>query len=136
MSRREFSTAVKVEIIKRATHGGQIRCDVCGVAVKKFQIDHKIAEAYVTDKIRKLTADDGQLLCSGTPDSCHDRKTATDDVPGIARAKRREAAELGVRTSPVKPLQSAAFAVSERTAKRVDRGPKEMPPRRAMFVEE
>jgi hypothetical protein len=119
--RREFPKAVKVEIIKRATRDGVIYCECCGLPTKRFNIDHIKPDGMELDKKRKLTAADGQLLCSGSRGTCHGRKTAEEDIPAIARAKSVEAAHLGARTRPVIPIKSAPFAKSERTAKRQPR---------------
>jgi hypothetical protein len=94
--RREFPRSVKAEIVKRAMdEKGRIRCEGCYGVVRRFEIDHVIAEALVVDKTKPLTAKDGQLLgyC------CHrgeGGKTA-EDVGNIARAKRREAKHLGIK---------------------------------------
>ena len=92
--RREFSHAVRVEIIKRAeARLAYPACENCGVPTQlRFQIDHRDPDAMQIDKSRKLTAADGWLLCI----PCHAAKTAKD-VADIAKAKRREAAHLGAR---------------------------------------
>ena len=102
--RREFTKAVKVQIIKRSMACGEMRCENCGAPVfpgKRFDIDHKTPDALEIDKSRKLTADDGWVLCLG----CHSEKTK-DDVAVIAEAKRREASHLGARRRPKQPLKS------------------------------
>jgi hypothetical protein len=114
MSRQEFTTAVAVEIVKRATDRlGFIRCECCGCVVKpgSFAIDHIVADALKIDKRRKLTVNDGQLLCSGSRDTCHGLKTADQDQPAIARAKRLEAAHVGVRQIPTRKIASRPFPV-------------------------
>lgn len=105
MSRREFSNRVRAEIVHRAMNGrGQVTCEGCGqvLALKAYEIDHKIAEALVVDKSKPLTADDGQLLgyC------CHrgeDGKTAKD-VRAIAKAKRREGKHFGFAPKISRPM--------------------------------
>jgi hypothetical protein len=119
MSRREFSRAAKVEIIRRATRGGVI--ERCGLPTRRFEIDHVIAEALQIDKRARLTAYDGELLCSGSREMCHGRKTAEQDIPAIAKAKAREAAHVGARTRPFVALKSAQFPKSERSATRQPR---------------
>jgi hypothetical protein len=112
MSRQEFTTAVAVEIVKRATDRlGFIRCECCGCVVKPggFAIDHIVADALKIDKRRKLTASDGQLLCSGSRETCHSFKTGEQDQPAIARAKRLEAAHVGVRLIPSRKIPSRPF---------------------------
>ena len=104
--RREFSKAVKVEIVQRATRDGVIYCERCGLPTKKHHIDHIIADALQVDKSRRLTAADGELLCAGSRFTCHGIKTAEHDVPVIRQAQRREAKALGVRKEPT--LKSGA----------------------------
>jgi hypothetical protein len=88
--RREFSRAVKFEILRRATVDGRIQCEGCGLVLKArgFEFDHTIPEALVVDKTKPLTADDGKLLGP----CCHrgaDGKTKAD-IGQIAKAKRQE----------------------------------------------
>lgn len=122
MSRREFPRAVKVEIIKRTTRDSVVYCESCGLPTKRFDIDHKKADGLEIDKTRKLTADDGELLCSGSRETCHGRKTAEQDVPAIAKAKRREAAHVGA-TRPAGRIKSPGFPPSPRAANRVPKIP-------------
>jgi hypothetical protein len=97
-SRREFSVAVQLAIIKRATDpSGRILCESCRAWCKTrahYEIDHIISEGIrpAADRKRKLTPADGQLLCVAV---CHKRKTR-NDVGDIGQAKRREAAALGI----------------------------------------
>ena len=135
--RQEFSKPVKAQIVKRAMDLlGFIRCEKCGAVVKPgwFQIDHVIADGLRVDKTRPLTAEDGALLCSGFRDSCHGKKSANQDVPAIAQAKRREAAHLGIQAAPVKKLQSAGFRKSARTLEREARGPRPRLPPRLLYL--
>lgn len=124
MARREFTKAVKVEIIKRATRNSVVYCEQCKLPTKKFDIDHIKADALEVDKSGKLTAEDGQLLCSGSRETCHGKKTAEQDIPNAARAKRREANDLGVRKAPT--LKGAPFPKSEKPAKYAPRPPRPM----------
>ena len=135
--RQEFSKPVQAEIIKRAMDLlGFIRCEQCKALVKPgwFAIDHIIADGLRVDKTRKLTAKDGQLLCSGWRDSCHGKKTGEVDVPAISQAKRREGARLGVQGAPVQKIQSPGFRPSERTLRRQERGPRPTLPPRNLFI--
>ncbi len=106
MSRKEFPRSVKVACIKRATKGGQVICEACGSLAKKFAIDHINADGLTGEP----TLANAQLLC----DPCHAEKTKTD-VASIAKAKRREAARLGVKRAAKQPIQSPGFARKERT---------------------
>lgn len=90
--RREFSAALELAIIRRATDdAGLVHCEKCGAWLKSredFEIDHVVSEGIrpEVDKAHKLKAADGQLLCR----PCHRKKTPADQND-IARAKRREA---------------------------------------------
>lgn len=115
MARREFTKPVKAEIVKRAmTPAGQIACEGCGPILgrKPYHIDHTIPDALIVEK-RKLTAEDGKLLGK---ECCHDPKTQKEDVPAIAKAKRREAKHLGI-TRPKASIQSRGFDRKERVPK-------------------
>jgi hypothetical protein len=105
--RREFTKPVKAEMFRRATVDGVTRCEGCGLALKAWEYDHTIAEALILDKSRKLTAEDGKLLGS----CCHrgpDGKTV-QDVKAIAKAKRVEARNAGIRKPKGRPMQSKGF---------------------------
>lgn len=115
-NRQEFSKAVRIEIIKRATAAnGVIYCESCHLPTKRFEIDHIIADACkpAEDKKRKLTAKDGQLLCKGSPECCHNIKSAKHDTPAAAKCVRTEAKHLGA-DRPKKTIQSAGFPKSEK----------------------
>jgi hypothetical protein len=100
--RREFSQDDRIAIVRRATDSsGRIHCERCGAWCKRradYQIDHILAEGMrpAADLMRKLTPADGQLLCVAV---CHPVKTK-EDKGDIGEAKRREAAELGLRARP------------------------------------
>jgi hypothetical protein len=97
--RREFSQSDRIAIRGRATDSsGRVHCERCGRWCPKradYQIDHILAEGMrpAADLKRKLTPADGQLLCVAV---CHLRKT-TEDKGDINEAKRRQAAELGLK---------------------------------------
>ncbi len=98
MNRREFSHKIRLVIVARAMNAnGQVVCEGCGqiLHMKKYEIDHTIAEALVVDKSKPLTAKDGQLLGM----CCHrgEAGKTAKDVSDIARAKRRQAAHLGIK---------------------------------------
>lgn len=115
MARREFTRDVKAEIVKRASAGGEIACEGCGLVLtgKKFHIDHTKPDAMEVDKSRKLTADDGKLL---GVDCCHGPKTRNVDIPMIAKAKRTEAKHLGIDRQKPK-ISSKGFDRKERHSK-------------------
>ena len=121
MARREFPRSVKVAVIRRATRGGIVFCEKCGAMAKRWQIDHVRPDGLLGDP----TIENAQLI----GECCYVEKNA-DDTAKIAKAKRREAAHIGAKIAPVKPIQSAGFAKSERAAKRE---PKASLPPRQMF---
>lgn len=107
MPRREFSTQVYAQIVRRAMNAaGQIVCEGCGLPLgkKPYHVDHTIPDALYLDKSRKLTAADGKLL---GVQCCHAPKTRVDQGD-IAKAKRREARHHGFMAPKVK-IKSAGF---------------------------
>lgn len=100
--RREFTVSDRIAIVGRASDpAGRIHCERCGAWCRKkadYQIDHVIPEGMrpTADLARKLTPADGRLLCVAV---CHPRKTEKDKGD-IGKAKRLEAARLGVSTPP------------------------------------
>lgn len=106
MPRREFSKSIRREIVKRATKRvgniSRIYCECCHLPTDRWHIDHIIPDALRIDKSGKLTAEDGQLLCAGSRETCHGKKTAEVDVPAIRQAVRREDKRLGVKSNKAK----------------------------------
>ena len=104
MNRRNFDRATKVAIIKRATRPDrQPACERCGAVGVKMDVHHKVMDAMEVDKSRKLTADDGELLCG----PCHDPITATQRKH-LAKALAREAKHVGA-DKPKSQIKSAGF---------------------------
>ena len=106
MTRREFTKAMKAEMLRRAMdENGRVRCESCGLDVtgKPIEFDHTIPEAMILDKTRPLTAADGKLLGQKCCHRAPGGKTAKD-VADIAKAKRREAAHGGFKTKSVRPM--------------------------------
>lgn len=128
MPRREFSTQVYAQIVRRAMNAdGQIVCEGCGLPLgkKPYHVDHTIPDALYLDKSRKLTAADGKLL---GVQCCHAPKTRVDQGD-IAKAKRREARHHGF-ASPKRPMQGRQFPRTKEP-----RTPKPMPPARNLYTE-
>lgn len=123
-ARREFSKAVKVAAVKRATRDGQVYCEKCGCLAKQWEIDHANADGLTGEP----TLENATVLCA----PCHKEKTK-NDVKAIARAKRREAAHLGVRKKPT--LKSADFPAAEPQRKASKPLMKALPPRRSLYQE-
>ena len=117
MKRREFPRSVKVRVVKRATRGGALYCEKCGFPVKKFQIDHIIADAVGGKPI----ISNAELIC----DICYGIKNP-QDTRLAAKTKRQEAKALGIRRLTVAILQPPK---PDRAVK--DKLP--MPPPRALF---
>ena len=107
MTRQNFPKAVKVSAIKRATKAGIVYCEACGLPCRKFQIDHINPDGLTGQP----TLDNARLLC----EPCHTGKTAAD-VKHIAKAKRREAKALGIK-SDKPPIKSAGFPKTKAPAR-------------------
>jgi 5-methylcytosine-specific restriction endonuclease McrA len=88
MARREFSRSVKVESLKRAMRDSVIYCEMCGLPTKKVEFDHEIPDG--------LGGEPTLANCVVACPQCHKGKTQTD-VARIAKARRQEAKNLGVR---------------------------------------
>ena len=91
MSRRsEFSAKIRVAAYERAKG----RCEGCTAPLLagRFQYDHDIPDGLGGE----ATLDNCKVLCS----ACHGEKTAKEDVPTIARAKRKQRNHIGARPKP------------------------------------
>ena len=125
MARREFTRAVKVAVIRRCTVGEPpiTYCEGCKMPARKWQIDHITPDGLGG----KPTFENAQLLC----DICYGVKNP-HDTRVIAKAKRREAAHLAIKSTPSRPIKSRGFPpttkADERKASASTRIP--MPPRR------
>lgn len=125
-NRRNFVRAVKVAIIRRATRpDGQPACERCGAIGCKLEIHHIDMDAMVLDedKGRKLTADEGELLC----EPCHDPITAAQRKV-LKKAQKTEASHVGaVRpagTIPSRPRPERP--AKDRTVTKVANGVSEL----------
>lgn len=89
MTRREFTTKIKVAAFKRA----EGFCEACGAFLQggRVEYDHRIPDALGGDP----TLENCEVLCK----NCHGAKTAKKDVPQIAKAKRVEAQHIGAKTT-------------------------------------
>jgi 5-methylcytosine-specific restriction endonuclease McrA len=85
--RREFTAKVKVAAYERS--GGA--CEACGARLQPGRIhyDHAIPDALGGEPTLANCA----VLCT----ACHKVKTARQDVPSIARAKRLQAKHIGAK---------------------------------------
>lgn len=80
--RVEFSAAVRKQAWARC--GG--KCEGCGRALERgrYTYDHTIPAR----RGGPSALANCRILCKGTPDSCDNRKTYAEDLPGIAAIKR------------------------------------------------
>lgn len=117
--RQEFSKKVYAEIVMRATVGGVVACEGCGLILgrKPYHVDHEIPDAMRIDKSKPLTAKDGKLLGQ---ECCHADKTK-QDVKNIAKAKRVEAKDKGIKrpkselAKTDKPARDKSTKIMQRT---------------------
>lgn len=125
MARSEFPTKVRRAALARS---GNICEDVTAgyrcqskLGPGNIEYDHRIPDQLGG----KPTLDNCVCLCR----IHHKIKTATQDVPAIAKAKRRQAVEMKLRAAPVRPLRGAPFRKSQRTIDRASRPKQALPPR-------
>ena len=115
MSRREFSKPVRRKAHARAD--GQCEGTVNGarcpvkLTIGKYHFDHDIPDGLGGEP----SLDNCVVLCI----PCHKDKTATKDIPTIAKAKRIADRHIGIKSARQK-IQSAGFhkAPPQRTASR------------------
>lgn len=122
MARKEFSKAVKVAAVKRATRDSVVYCEGCGALAKSWEIDHANPDGLTGEP----TLANAVVLCK----PCHADKTKRD-VAAIAQAKRREALALGVRKEPTMKTRPRQKTEPQRRASRPLA--KILPPRRSIF---
>lgn len=89
MPRKEFSGKIRVAAWQRADG----RCETC--TRKLYPGDARFDHRVPLGLTGEATLENAQLLCRW----CHDAKTFGQDVPAIARAKRREAKHVGAKRS-------------------------------------
>lgn len=97
MSRREFSTKTKRDAFLRAAG----KCEGCEAKLSagKFHYDHDIADG--------LGGEPELWNCKVLCHACHGEKTAKHDVPLIAKVKRIQDREKGIRKPST--LRGAGF---------------------------
>lgn len=85
--RREFSKKIKLAAWRRS--GG--RCETCTSKLFAWSVhyDHLIPDALGGEP----TLDNCRAVCR----TCHGVKTSKEDVPAIAKAKRRELSHAGIK---------------------------------------
>ena len=113
MNRQNFSKAVRLQIIRRASVDGKPQCERvedgarCG-CTKGLEVNHVRMDAMKSDeakRTKKLTAKDGELICKP-----HHRVETKQQVADLAKAVRVEAAHLGAKKPAETPIVSKGFA--------------------------
>src|SRR3546814_1057777 len=91
--RREFSARVRIAAYERCNG----LCEDCTarLMVGAFHYDHRVPDALGGEP----TLENCRVLCRACPGS----KTAGQDVPQIAKAKRQEARHIGARSEEHTP---------------------------------
>lgn len=94
MPRTEFSATTKRDARTRANG----HCEKCGAPLRDGHIhfDHEIPDALGGD----ATLENCRCLCR----TCHDRKTAIQDIPRIAKAKRQADRAAGIKPRKGRPM--------------------------------
>lgn len=121
--RRGFTARTKIAAFDRC--GGKREQCSAPLRPEKFHYDHRIPDQLGGDP----TLENCQVLCV----ACHGAKTAKQDMPAIAKAKRREASHLGAVAPPSRPIRSAGFLRSAKSLRRVHKP--SLPPK-LLFVED
>lgn len=99
--RKRWSAKARLRIF--LAHDG--RCHCCGGKIsvgEPWDLDHRIALALGGE-------DEEHNLAPAHKKGCHESKTAKEDVPAVARAKRRQIAHVGA-SAPKQKIQSRGFA--------------------------
>ena len=125
MARRSISKAMRVRIFDR--HVGI--CHLC-----KLPINATIGEAWHVEHVKPLWegGKDDETNMSPAHIDCHSAKSREEAKPR-AKTIRQRAAHIGVRIMPARPIQSAPMPISERTAAKRERGPKQTLAPRVMY---
>lgn len=89
--RRNFPQRIRMAAFERA--GG--RCEGCGISLtgRRWDVDHIITDWMGGEP----TLDNAAVLCAGSRDTCHGRKSA-DDAKRIAKVKRLIKSSAGERS--------------------------------------
>jgi|WetSurMetagenome_2_1015567.scaffolds.fasta_scaffold01778_14 5-methylcytosine-specific restriction enzyme A len=116
MTRKNFKTSV---IVARFKHCAG-RCEACGIVLKPggYHADHDNPDGLTGEP----TFNNCKILCL----PCHTIKTK-GDVAAIAKAKRREAKDVGA-TRPKQTLQSRGFEPSRKRKE----NPTQLPARKSV----
>lgn len=94
MSRREFDRKTKAAAFLRADG----HCEKCRARLQtgRFHYDHVIPDALGGEPVLSNC----EVLC----EACHGEKTASGDVPRIAKMKRQRDRHIGALTPSKKPM--------------------------------
>lgn len=95
-----------------------------------------VGEAWDLDHVTPLAMggeDEDANLAPAHRKTCHGAKTAQQDVPMIAKAKRREAIHLGAKPAPKKRIQGPGFPKAPPQRRASTPLSKTLPPRRSLF---
>jgi len=120
MSRRSFSKKDRARIFASANGV----CHLCNGAItvgEAWEIEHIVAYA--------LTRDNSDENLRPAHKRCHEVKTRQEDVPAIAKAKRREAKHTGA-ARPAGKLKGRGFPAPDKP----ERITKQLPPRRPLYA--
>ena len=108
----EFSRKIKEQRLAFATLDGIIHCEGCGIPLRRgqYEFDHDIDERFDGPS----TFENCRVLCIAV---CHKAKTAKGHA-AQAKERAQRQKEKGIRTVKGKPLISAPFPKTEKSAKR------------------
>jgi hypothetical protein len=108
--RQEFTGLQRIAIATRARDtDGKLKCEACGIWLKspqEWEIHHKVEERAQIGVRRKLTVEDGVLLCL----VCHAGETiiGTEIAAKVTRLQGRRHGIKIKRAKTARPLKTAA----------------------------
>lgn len=118
--RRRIGARERLDILER----NKRLCHLCNgliqPEIEAWEVSH--------DTPLELGGEDGGENLKPAHKKCHRTHTATVDIPLIAKVKRKEARNLGIRKTPARKIVSRGFEKSGR-----ERTPKPKLPPKKMF---
>lgn len=104
LSRQEFTTRTKGLALKRCMRDGVPHCEGCGI-----EINARTGPIFEHDAPAMLGGDNSLENCKVHCKSCASIKTASEDVPRMAKADRVFKAHHGIK-SPRQKIATRGFA--------------------------
>lgn len=113
MTRLNFTLSIKKQRLTYATgEDGLVHCEYCGVVLKRgqWEFHHHLADWLGGKPTFENCRVIGNICC-------HPAETSKDKTLS-AKSDRVQAANLGTKAAPIRPIQNRGFSKSEKQAKR------------------